>query len=373
MENLITEYFKKGYQYKEILLFLEYHHGIKLCLRNLKYKLKEYGLKRRKINANEIEVLTAVDEYRKTFGESNGYRTIWHGVRLSGIIASREMVMLALRELDPDGCVNRKARRLKRRNYSTKGPNHIWHIDGYDKLKPFGFPIHGCIDGFSRRIIWLRCVKSNNDPFVVGKLYFDKICNSGRVPRRIRTDCGSENVFIAAAQTFFRRDDDEKAHIYGSSHHNQRIEAWWSQFRHMKTDYIINFFKEMVTTGEYNADDLLEKNCCRFCFGKLIKRFLDQCIQEWNSHYIRKSALSESFGRPDVLYFFPPENFNDEAISVKEEDVKIVCDNLSGSEVEEEGIYEEYFQYLSEELNLQEPTNLDVAKRNYLLLIQHAK
>ena len=23
----------------------------------------------------------------------------------------------------------------------------MWHIDGYDKLKPYGFPIHGCIDG----------------------------------------------------------------------------------------------------------------------------------------------------------------------------------------------------------------------------------
>ena len=30
---------------------------------------------------------------------------------------------------------------------SLQGPNWCWHIDGYDKLKPFGFPIHACIDG----------------------------------------------------------------------------------------------------------------------------------------------------------------------------------------------------------------------------------
>lgn len=24
----------------------------------------------------------------------------------------------------------------------------MWHCDGYDKLKPFGLPIHGCIDGY---------------------------------------------------------------------------------------------------------------------------------------------------------------------------------------------------------------------------------
>ena len=27
------------------------------------------------------------------------------------------------------------------------GPNYLWHMDGNDKLKPYGFSIHGCIDG----------------------------------------------------------------------------------------------------------------------------------------------------------------------------------------------------------------------------------
>ena len=26
-------------------------------------------------------------------------------------------------------------------------PNEVWHCDGYDKLKPYGFAIQGCIDG----------------------------------------------------------------------------------------------------------------------------------------------------------------------------------------------------------------------------------
>jgi len=30
----------------------------------------------------------------------------------------------------------------------TMGPNYLWHVDGYDKLKPFGMAISGCIDGF---------------------------------------------------------------------------------------------------------------------------------------------------------------------------------------------------------------------------------
>ena len=39
----------------------------------------------------------------------------------------------------------------------------IWHIDGYDKIKPYGFAIHGVIDRFSRKILWLRVASSNNN------------------------------------------------------------------------------------------------------------------------------------------------------------------------------------------------------------------
>ena len=38
--------------------------------------------------------------------------------------------------------------------------------DGYDKLKPFGFCFHGCIDGYSRRIILLEVGFPKNEPEV---------------------------------------------------------------------------------------------------------------------------------------------------------------------------------------------------------------
>ena len=86
------------------------------------------------------------------------------------------------------------------------------------------------------------------------------------VPKKVRTDCSSENVIVAAAQCFFRRNGadtfaGEKAHIYGSSHSNQRIEAWWSHFHRCKSGYIINLFRNITQTGVYNPDDQLEKSC----------------------------------------------------------------------------------------------------------------
>ena len=57
----------------------------------------------------------------------------------------------------PDHCLSFYfSRRLERRSYAVPGPNFIWHIDGYDKHKPFGLCIRGCTEGFSRKIIWLN-------------------------------------------------------------------------------------------------------------------------------------------------------------------------------------------------------------------------
>ena len=74
--------------------------------------------------------------------------------------------MRLMKEVNPEGVEARKGRRL-RRTYPSKviiftpileaemltllsylqGPNHIWHLDGYDKLTPYGLSIHGCVDG----------------------------------------------------------------------------------------------------------------------------------------------------------------------------------------------------------------------------------
>ncbi len=139
----------------------------------------------------------------------------------------------ALKILDPGGVEARSRHCLKRRKYTNKGPNYIWHIDGYDKLKPFGFCIHGAIDGYTRRILWLEVGPSNNNPAIIASYYLKFVLKHGVTARVIRTDMGTENVSIAAIQRFFRRSDDdgfaaEKSFLYGKSTTNQRIEAWWS-------------------------------------------------------------------------------------------------------------------------------------------------
>ena len=90
-------------------------------------------------------------------------------------------------EIDSEGSELRKVHRLKKRKYKNPGQNYAWHCDGYDKLKakynrrysyanqwrgiqqlsqvkPYGFEIHGCIGGWSRKIMWLYVTRSSNEP-----------------------------------------------------------------------------------------------------------------------------------------------------------------------------------------------------------------
>ena len=69
--------------------------------------------------------------------------------------------------IDTKGISRRKSHRLKRRKYRNKGLNNVCHMDGNYKLKAFDFYIHICIDGFSRKIIWLNLANTNKDPAVI--------------------------------------------------------------------------------------------------------------------------------------------------------------------------------------------------------------
>lgn len=376
-ETVVTQYFRKGFTYNEILDFLRQQHGVKMCVRTLKKKIKSFDLKRKSFD--EEHLAGVVDAVRHEIDENSGsigYRTMWHKLsHEKGINAPRDLVMKTMRDLDPQGSSARKAKRLKRRHYKSNGPNYLWHVDGYDKLKPFGFPIHGCIDGFSRKILWLRVLKSNNDPVSIATVYLEKIEQLGFFPKCVRTDCGTENGILAASQCYFSRDHDTSVpHMYGSSHHNQRIEAWWSQLRRLKTNFMIDMFKDLVNSGLYNCDDELQKACCQFCFGPLIQAELESCKEQWNCHYIRKSESSEVYGRPDHLYLFPKENFTDHGITVAEDDVAVIKDYLTEYGVEnknEQGsVYFEYFYYLFSKLNLPECTDFNIAKTNFLRMLE---
>jgi hypothetical protein len=217
-----------------------------------------------------------------------------------------------MKEIDPEGVSLRKAHRLNRRRYCAKGPNYIWHVDGYDKLKQFGLCIHAAIDGYSRRIIWLEVGASNNDPKCIANYYIDSIKTLKLVPRIIRADCGTENTLLSFLQPLLRRSHNDtmagiKSFMFRRSTSNQRIEAWWSYLRRQGIHWWINKLKDLRDTGKFNALNPIHIECVRFCLMDILQAELDRIAKHWNLHNIRpqKSVNELPSGKPDILFHVP--------------------------------------------------------------------
>ena len=162
--------------YQTVVDVLYACHDIKTSLRTLKRKLKTIQLTKSPniTNAAVCQIIT-----RELRGPSAGYgyRLMWYKLKITyGIQVRRSTVMKILREEDPAGTLLRKCKYIKLRVYTCDGPNNTWHEDGNDKLKPYGFPIHGCIDGFWRKVLWLKVTRSNNNPVVPARYLFSRNC-----------------------------------------------------------------------------------------------------------------------------------------------------------------------------------------------------
>ena len=227
-----------------------------------------------------------------------------------GVTTDQETVRLTFKALDPEGVICRSRNRLKRRIYISKGLSYMWHIDGYDKLKRFGFAIHGCMDGYICKIIWLKALPINNDPRNIADIYIKCISKSTIVPQILRADRGSQNLLIGGLQRFFRTEHGDafsgvRSFRYGSSTANQRIEAWWSILRRLRTNWWINYFKDMIDEGSFDSSISYHVEAIRFCYMSILQNELNETISLWNSHRIRPVRNAECPEvRPDVFYFF---------------------------------------------------------------------
>ena len=311
--GLIRSYFYSGFTYAEIVLMLNTRHNIQLSVSHLKRILRRMGLKRRNLDFDIDNVIQCISNELRGSGSSMGYRAMHQKLRsVYNLQVDQETVRLCLKNLDPQGVEERSRRRLRRRVYVSKGPNYQWHIDGYDKLRPFGFFIHGCIDGFSRKILWLELAESNHDPKLIANYFVDSVTAIRAVPSGIQADRGTENVIVAAIQrwlhwSIFGNDDAYNSFQYVRSTSNQRIESWWSFLRRYGgANWWINYFKDLRDSGGFNDEDLIQRACLQFCFMSVIQKDLDSIRIRWNSHKIRATRHQECPpGKPDVLYHLP--------------------------------------------------------------------
>lgn len=155
------------------------------------------------------------------------------------------------------------------------------HIDGNHKLIPWRLVIHGGIDGYSRRVVYLRCTNNNRAQTVLS--LFQEAVNLYGVPSHVRSDLGVENYDVAQFM-LERRGLNRGSMITGRSVHNQRIERLWRDVNVKVVRYFKNVFMAMQDDQVLDPLNEIDLSSLHFVFIPRINRALAEFVLQYNNH-----------------------------------------------------------------------------------------
>ena len=168
-----------------------------------------------------------------------------------------------------------------RRVYHVPAPNCLWHIDGLHCLIRWRIVVHGGIDGYSGRIVYLKA-SDNNRASTVDHLFRNAVHECGW-PSRVCADKGGKNVDVARAM-LTSRGTGRRVFLVGSSVHNQRIERFWRDVFHCVCHFYYAMFYEMGDLGILDPTRDPDLYALHFVFLLCINSDLSQFLSTWN-HY----------------------------------------------------------------------------------------
>ena len=191
--------------------------------------------------------------------------------------------------------------------YQVPWPNSLWHLDGHHALIRWKMVIHGCMDGYSRRIMFLRC-SANNLAETVLELFLDAVRMDGNLwPSRIRVDNGVENVLVCDAMIQARGEGRRVALLRDLPLTNQRIERLWRDVFRCVCHLYYYIFYAMESTGILDTDNPIHLFTLHLIFIPRINKALDEFREAFNHHKVR----TERNRSPNQMWLdgmFHPDN-----------------------------------------------------------------
>lgn len=266
IERVRFYFYTYGYSDSSIVRDIQSRDNIPITLHAVRRIRWQNGMKRRFRTADEREAalqkaisFLEADLQRSSMIRGLGRGHLYNYVRLKGqVLVSQNRLYDFYRSVFPEEVQHRREGNFKHRtDFTVPGPNFLWCLDGYEKLKRFGFQIYACIDAYSRCVIWFYIGRSATTSISTLKQYLRTIQHLGMRPFFTRSDHGVETPLWVAAQAMLAQagpadityEDEnnithhyrqgnriQSCHMYGPSTKNVRVESWWRQLRFSATD-----------------------------------------------------------------------------------------------------------------------------------------
>lgn len=136
--------------------------------------------------------------------------------------------------------------------------------------------------------------------------------STGKIPKLIRSDKGTETGLIACSHTLLRQASKpnlpfEKAYFFGKSVKNQRIEAWWNILTDGQTESWKQYFARLESEDLFQ-EDKIDVACLQFIYMDMLRIHILRCVDIHNNHSIHKQAKRDHYlptGKPFKMYFYP--------------------------------------------------------------------
>eukprot|EP00794_Sanderia_malayensis_P010513 gene10512-11617_t len=251
----------------------------------IQHRVQEYSLE----HLHFFSELTdeAIDEiisdYINRHGNSTGETYLRGHFTALGLRVQQHRMRKSLTKVDLQNTALRWGNVVSRITYFVPWPNSLWHPDAHHSLIRWGVVIHGCINGKTRRIIFLHAANNNLANTVLTN-FEDAIRKVGGCwPSRIRVDFGVENTAVCNSMVV-KMGEGRGSFIAGSSTRNQRIERLWRDVFRCVCHIFYYTFYGLEQSGLLNVENNVHIFTLHFVYLQRINHALDEWLNCHNNH-----------------------------------------------------------------------------------------